>query len=203
MRPALLRPPLLVSGRTSDFSGVDRVISTKSATDEPRRPGVVGLYLRLPLVSSSSILPRRRVRAPSGDRPPEDVDGAVLERHDRALGVLAPAGPDPGAAALALAVDRVDRGDLDVEDLLDGLPDLGLVRVRVDDERVLALVEQPVALLGDDGGEQDVPRVAVDLPQLAHGATSSFRLLLPRTGPAMNASSAPWVKMTSSAQSTS
>src|SRR5919202_6353857 len=109
-RPALLRPPLLVSGRTSDFSGSDRVISTKSATDEPRRPGVVGLYLRIPMLSSSSSVPSK-VRTPSGDRPPEDVDGAVLERHDRALGVLAPADPDAGAAALALAVDRVDRGD--------------------------------------------------------------------------------------------
>ena len=36
IRPALLRPPLLCRGRTSDFSGVDRVISTKSATLEPR-----------------------------------------------------------------------------------------------------------------------------------------------------------------------
>src|ERR1051325_7828378 len=47
MRPWLLRPPDLLSGRSSDFSGVDRVISAKSATDEPRRPGVVGLYLRI------------------------------------------------------------------------------------------------------------------------------------------------------------
>ncbi len=31
----------------SAFPGVDRVISAKSATDEPRRPGVVGLYLRI------------------------------------------------------------------------------------------------------------------------------------------------------------
>src|SRR5699024_8006936 len=37
------------SGRTSDFSGVVRVISTKSATEEPRRPGVVGLCLRIPM----------------------------------------------------------------------------------------------------------------------------------------------------------
>src|SRR3954454_8018555 len=48
--PELLRPPLLCSGRTSDFSGVVRVISAKSATDEPRRPGVVGLYLRIAIV---------------------------------------------------------------------------------------------------------------------------------------------------------
>src|SRR3954471_1152988 len=51
MRPWLLRPPFLGSGRTRDFSGVVRVISAKSATDEPRRPGVVGLYLRIAIVS--------------------------------------------------------------------------------------------------------------------------------------------------------
>src|SRR3954469_6553748 len=49
MRPWLLRPPLLWRGRPSDFSGSDRVISTKSATLEPRRLGVVGLYLRMPI----------------------------------------------------------------------------------------------------------------------------------------------------------
>src|SRR3954471_10245163 len=48
-RPELLRPPDLASGRTSDFSGSARVTSTKSATLEPRRPGVVGLYLRMPI----------------------------------------------------------------------------------------------------------------------------------------------------------
>src|SRR5918911_3283222 len=214
MRPALLRPPLLGSGRTSDFSGSDRVTSTKSATDAPRRPGVVGLYLRIPMVSSSSISSLSGARTPSGDRPSEDVDGAVLERHDRALGVLAPADPDAGAAALALAVDRVDRGDGHAEDLLDRLADLGLVGGRVHDERVLALVEQAVALLRDDRREQDVARVAVDLPDLAHRDTSSSSPDVaaetpvavaprPRAGPATNASSAPWVKTTSSAHSTS
>jgi hypothetical protein len=33
-----LRPPFFGSGRVSDFSGVDRVISTKSATDESALP---------------------------------------------------------------------------------------------------------------------------------------------------------------------
>jgi hypothetical protein len=31
-RPRLLRPPVLRSGSSSDFSGFDRVISAKSAT---------------------------------------------------------------------------------------------------------------------------------------------------------------------------
>src|ERR1700755_2600144 len=47
MRPWALRPPLLCSGRTNDFSGSERVISAKSDTLAARRPGVVGLYLRI------------------------------------------------------------------------------------------------------------------------------------------------------------
>src|SRR5213079_3419463 len=109
--PELLRPPLLCSGRTSDFSGVVRVISTKSATEEPRRPGVVGLYLRISIRFQSSS------QARSGDRSSEDVDAVALgEADDRALGVLALALARARAARLAGAVHRVHRGDLDVED---------------------------------------------------------------------------------------
>ena len=54
IRPCALRPPLPCSGRTSDFSGSERVISAKSETLAPRRPGVVGLYLRIPMSSNLS-----------------------------------------------------------------------------------------------------------------------------------------------------
>src|SRR3954468_8310089 len=164
MRPALLRPPLLLSGRTSDFSGVERVISAKSATDEPRRPGVVGLYLRIPMCDQSLLWSGRL-----GDRAPEDLDAALAQRDDGALavGALAEAGPRP--LALALPVERVDGAHLDVEDLLDGDLDLRLVGVRPDKERVLVLVEQTVALLGDDRREQDVARVG----QVGHAEPSS------------------------------
>src|SRR6478672_12238141 len=64
MRPWLLRPPFLGSGRVSDFSGVVRVISTKSATDEPRRPGVVGLYLRIAMSSVLSQEPGQETGPP-------------------------------------------------------------------------------------------------------------------------------------------
>ena len=47
--PWLFRPPVFGFGTTSDFSGVERVTSAKSDTLEPRRPGVVGLYLRIPM----------------------------------------------------------------------------------------------------------------------------------------------------------
>src|SRR5881227_2666200 len=85
IRPWTLRPPFLGSGRTSDFSGSVRVTSTKSATLEPRRPGVVGLYLRMPIFfvhplsvfgrfadqDRPSVVPevrRSRLRAPSRER---------------------------------------------------------------------------------------------------------------------------------------
>src|SRR6478609_1586207 len=153
MRPWLLRPPVLDSGRRSDFSGVDRVISAKSATDEPRRPGVVGLYLRIAMFSSPLSRPSADCR--------EDVDGARLQGHDGALGVLALAGAEAGAAGLADAVDRVDRSDLDAEDLLDGELDLSLRGAGDDQEGVLALVDEPVALLRNDRLQDDVARVLV------------------------------------------
>src|SRR3954466_15960438 len=64
IRPWVLRPPGLGSGRVSDFSGVVRVISTKSATEEPRRPGVVGLYLRIAMVSRPSQEPGQETGPP-------------------------------------------------------------------------------------------------------------------------------------------
>src|SRR3954468_1807441 len=164
MRPWLLRPPFLGSGRTRDFSGVVRVISAKSATDEPRRPGVVGLYLRIAMFSQS-------YSARSGDRTSEDVDAvAGGQADDGALGVLALADAARRTTRLALAVERVDRGDLDVEHLLDRDLDLGLVRVGPDDERVLVVVEQAVALLAHDRRDQ---HVAVVLVQGAHSPSSS------------------------------
>src|ERR1700712_4374089 len=109
MRPWLLRPPFLGSGSVRDFSDVVRVISAKSATLEPRRPGVVGLYLRIAICPQSS-----------GARRREDVDALTRSHaHDCSLGVLALAKTRLGTAGLALAVERVDRGDLDAEDLLD------------------------------------------------------------------------------------
>src|SRR5680860_1349538 len=104
MRPVLLRPPFLVSGRTSDFSGVERVTSTKSATDEPRRPGVVGLYLRIAMVPVPYLT---RLAA-------EDINSAITGNgDDRSLDVLALAQAETRATRLALAVDRVHGRDLD------------------------------------------------------------------------------------------
>src|SRR6201992_3568702 len=144
-RPWTLRPPLLCSGRTSDFSGSLRVISEKSEPLAPRPPGEVGLYLRIPTCVSLT------------NRSAEDVDPVAFgERHDGALGVSPLAPAEPGAPPLALPVEGVHAGHLDPEHLLDRLLDLRLVGVSRDDERVLALVEQAVALLRDNRPHQDV-----------------------------------------------
>jgi hypothetical protein len=56
---------------------------------EPRRPGVVGLYLRIPIAS---------IRLADVGK---DVDGARVQGDDGALGVLALAQAESGAAGLA------------------------------------------------------------------------------------------------------
>src|SRR5262249_12024936 len=92
----------------------------------------------------------------------ENVDPVALgEGDDRPLGVRPLTPAVPGATPLAGPVHGVHPRDLDSEYGLDREPDLGLVGVGVDDEGVLALVEQPVALLRDHRPEQDVPRVVV------------------------------------------
>src|SRR5215217_6605000 len=166
MRPWTVRPPWLGRGRTNDFSGVDRVISAKSATLEPRRPGVVGLYLRIPITQFLV-----KVVSALGERTAEDVDRALFEGHDGTLGALALAPAELGALALANPVDGVDGVDLHGEDLLDRQFDFFLVRAGVDQEGVLAFVDQAVALLRDDGCNDDVARILCD--GAAHLASSS------------------------------
>src|ERR1700751_498787 len=136
MRPCTFLPPCECSGRTSDFSGSLLVTSEKSEPLAPRLPRVVGLYLRIAMSGRVSL---KRPKIPSC-RP------------------LRPA--VPGATALPRAVQGVHPGYLDPEHGLDREPDLGLVGAGGDDEGVLALVEQPVALLRDHRPQQDVPRVA-------------------------------------------
>src|ERR1700712_4826678 len=122
----------------------------------------------------------------------EDVDGARLQRDDGALGVLALTGAEAGAAGLSRAVRPRDGLDLDAEDLLDRQLDLGLVRAGVHEERVLALVDQAVALLGHHGTQDHVARVLV--VDRAHAETSSAD----EPFDAMNASRAAGVKTRSS-----
>src|SRR6476469_9348941 len=141
MRPALLRPPVFDRGRTSDFSGVERVISTQSATDEPRRPGVVGLYLRIPMFVcpySSSI---------SGART-EDVDRSLAEGDDRTLGVLALAEAETGATGLALTVQGVALVDQTVRLLGDDRRDQDVAGVLGVDAHLVASLSALSAFTG-------------------------------------------------------
>src|SRR6201999_2644128 len=129
-------------------------------------PGSSACTCGYPFLSPRKIPDFDTYRSPSGGRSAEDVDAVALgEGHDGALRVGALAETGAGALALARPVERVDPGDLDLEDRLDGLLDLGLVGARVDDERVLVLVEQGVALLGHDRLDEDVPRVREGLAQ--------------------------------------
>src|SRR5215212_1870524 len=100
----------------------------------------------------------------------EDRDRvARAHLHDGLLpGARAPGGQ---AAALGLGLDRhgADLDHLDVEELLDGLANLGLVGVRVDAERVLVVGREHVALLADDGTDDHLAGVH------ARQASSSLR----------------------------
>src|SRR5689334_12480999 len=61
MRPYALRPPVFGFGFVSDFSGLSRVTSEKSDDDWNRRPGLVGLRLRMGIGQ----LPKTSMRSPS------------------------------------------------------------------------------------------------------------------------------------------
>ena len=104
IRPWLLRPPFLGSGWISDFSGVVRVISTKSATEEPRRPGVVGLYLRIAMFLVLVLLPGQETGPPKMSMRWPSARLTMARLVSLRL-------PEPvaGATRLARAVERVDR----------------------------------------------------------------------------------------------
>src|SRR5579863_4671157 len=98
MWPMLLRPPVDLSGRSSDFSGFERVISSKVETDIPRRPGDVGLYVRIgmililpPLSSPCPVLVRslrleRGNALAVGQRDNRLLPGSRLFAHDPLAG---------------------------------------------------------------------------------------------------------------------
>src|SRR5262245_58754109 len=144
MRPLLFRPPLLVSLVVSERSGFAFVTSSKSEVVTNRRPGEVGLYLRMPMSDAL-----------------EELDAvAGLQLDDRLL----PARPAAaaGTAALRLALDGQDPdvGHRHVEELLDGPADRDLVRVGEHAERVLVVrLGQPERLLRDHRPHHHVAHV--------------------------------------------
>src|SRR5689334_16558914 len=77
LRPLTLRPPDFLRPSVSDFSGFDFVISAKSEYVTKRRPGLVGLGLRIGICGSAFLEPLE-----GG----EDRDGVALAHlHDRLL----------------------------------------------------------------------------------------------------------------------
>src|SRR3954471_13049168 len=58
LRPLTLRPPDFLSPSVRDFSGSSRLISAKSGYVVKRRPGLVGLGLRIGIGYLSSPRPR-------------------------------------------------------------------------------------------------------------------------------------------------
>src|SRR5687768_9779311 len=105
----------------------------------------------------------------------EDRDGVALAHlHDRRLpGARAAAGV---AAALRLRGDlrRAHSEHGHAEQLLDGLLDLRLVRVRMDAERVLVGRRQHVGLLGDDGPDDHLGRIHQALASSRPMRTTGF-----------------------------
>src|SRR5215468_8699076 len=157
MRPSALRPPLRRRGSSSERSGSALVMSVKSATDMPLRPAELGLYWRIGMMRFLHVL--------------EEVDALALgERHVGLLPGRAAADVAADAARLAEHVERAHLLDLHLEQRLDGVTDLVLVRVAPHAEHhvVAGLVDQR-PLLGDQRGSDDVvhARHALTLPLTA------------------------------------
>src|SRR6185503_3164871 len=143
MWPLLLRPPVRLSGSSSDFSGSVFVMSAKSETERKRVAGVIGRNCRMPISAL------------------EHLDGvALFEVDDRLL----PGRPPALIAAIRTALrahhERADGGHGDFEQRLDRRLDLRLAGVEMDLERVLlAGAVRRRRLLRDDG--RDDRRVQV------------------------------------------
>src|SRR5919205_3967807 len=148
LRPRAFRPPDFLRPSVRDFSGSSRVTSAKSGYVEKRRPGLVGLGLRIGM---------RRLLALEALQALEDRDlVARAHLHDRLLPGPRAAGGQPAALGLGAHRRGADLDDLDVEQLLDRLADLRLVRVGMHAERVLVVRGEHVALLADDRADDDL-----------------------------------------------
>src|SRR5438309_2691701 len=140
MSPLSLRPPVRLSGSSSERSGSVFVMSPKSDTERKRVAGVTGLNWRMPI---SALEHRDRVTLFQGD--------------DRLLPGRPPPDIAPVAAALAAHDHGAHGGHVDLEQRLDRRPDLRLGRFRMHPKRVF--LARPVSrrrLLGDDGRDDGV-----------------------------------------------
>src|SRR2546423_1933258 len=110
--------------------------------------------------------------------PLEDLDRVALAHlHDGLLPARPRAAVEAGRLRLRLALRAVHALGLHVEELLDGLPHLGLVRPRVHAEGVLAVGDQRVALLAHDRREEHFVRMQAHeaLPCTSGSAASVTR----------------------------
>src|SRR4029450_3297367 len=108
-------------------------------------------------------------------RPAEDLDRvAGAQLHDGLLPARPRASVQAAPLRLRLHLEDVHALDLHVEQLLDGLADLRLVRVRMVSERVLVVVDLRVRFLGHDRREQNLVRMQAHdaLPCTASSAAS-------------------------------
>src|SRR5258706_7960274 len=134
MCPLLLRPPVRLSGSSSDFSGSVFVMSAKSETERKRVAGVIGRNCRMPMSAL------------------EHLDGvALFEGDDRLLPGWPPAGVAPVRLTLGPHHQGAHPRDRDLEQRLDRGLDLRLACVEMHLERVfLAGTVRCRGLLGHD-----------------------------------------------------
>src|SRR5829696_8043497 len=110
--------------------------------------------------------------APLNLGPFEDLDRlALAELDDRLLPAGLAAADHPAPLRLRPDLDDVDGLHLHVEELLNGLPDLRLVGVRMHAKGVLPVLDQAVALLGDDRREQNLVRMEAHAAPLLSSAS--------------------------------
>src|SRR3954449_2852896 len=99
------------------------------------------------------------------------VAGAHLD--DRLLPRPRAAGGEPAALGLGLDGHRAHVDHAHVEERLDGLADLRLVRLGVHAERVLVGRGEHVALLADDGADDHLRRLHYSLAPFARAVSAS------------------------------
>src|SRR5215831_11851356 len=131
-----------------------------------RWPGVVGLYV----FSAIVVAPLE-----SGGH----VDAvALFEGHDRALGVRLRAVIAAEHLVLALAHQRVDALDLDVEQLLHRFLDLRLGGLGLHLEQHLVVLGGERRLFGHDGSDDDVVMAGIDRLHLKRASSASIAALV-------------------------
>src|SRR5690606_3234759 len=104
-----------------------------------------------------------------------DVDRvAFLESHDGLFDVALQGAPAAKLLQLALADERVDRLDLDVEQLLNGRLDGRLRRFPPDVEGDLVELRGHGRLLGDDRTDDHVVDIELHLNRASSASTAAF-----------------------------